>query len=357
MNPLIKKQFIIEAWNYNQSLEIPFFVSYYEPTDFYYKNNWFKFSKSLNEKNILTKDKQKYYTNIVEKSIENEINNSNSRKIIISGDEFLESYFKYFFEQHTELQIDLLKFFNKFLNYNFKSTDFLKQFDKQQIDPFLNQINYWFQFSNENLTELENLMLEKQFDENFRISILKKYVNHNLKTINKTPSLSKGLEDFLFFHYPSSIDSISTNVVAIKNRLSELNEEQYLMSFSKNNLFCLHEEINTDNLLKTFQIAGWTYSSYNSVIQTYHNHLLKKYNFEIKTDISQNQKKISTFISMKENHFTLDDYKKDLLVLFKFYRANPEHKPIAENLEQIFLNNKLNENLTPHGQTFKPKKI
>lgn len=360
MNPLIKKQFILEAWQYNQSLDTPFTLSYYEPHEYYHKKNWFQFnqSPSPNTKNILNHDKEKYFLNLVEKSIETERTNPNARKLIIQGDDtFLAPYFKHFFIQHPELQLDLLKFFNGFLNYNFKPTTFLKDFDKKQIEPFLTHINHWLSYSNEHIKELHELMIDREFNEGFRVSILKKYVTHNLKIINKNPSLSKGLENFLFNHYSTSFDLITPNVVAIQNRLSDLDEKQYFTSFSNKNLFTLYEELKIESLLKTFQIAGWGFSSYNTVIQLYHTHLTKQHDFNIKAEVSQSQKDMTVFITMKNNEFTLEDYKKDLFVLFKFYRLYPEQKLSEDNLKQIFLNHKLNENLTPNNKKTNANKI
>lgn len=358
MNPLIKKQFLLEAWNYNNSLEEPFTVSYAEPHEYFYKNNWIKFSKTAHEKTILSGKQDKYYYALVEKEINNEKLKPNSRKLIISGeDSFLEPYFKHFFIQHPELQSDLLKFFNGFLSYKYKPTEFLKNFDKKEVEPFLININHWYVYNNDNLQILHDFMMHNQFNEGFRVSIFKKYVDHNLKIINKTPALSQGLEEFLSSNYYNSFAIITTNVVAIQNRLAEVNEENYFNSFSNQSNYCLHENIQTDSLLKTLQIAGWSHSSYNAVILMYHQYLVENKDFKIKAETSQNLKEMEVFITMKTNDFTLDNYKNDLLTLFKFYRSNPNQKLQTENTEQVLFNKKLNESLPLETSRTKTKKI
>ena len=352
MNPNIKKKFILEAWDYNLSLVTPFSTSYISDNSYYSKNNYISFQEPVEQTYSI-----KNYHSLVEKFIAAEINEPNAKKLLLKGDSFLIPYFKYFFVQNKELQLDLLKFYNSFFNYNFKTIDFLKDFENKKIETFLTNVNYWLDYSTKNIIDLNSFMLEKSFNEGFKVSILKKYVEKNLKTINKNPILSKYLEDFLTQNYPQELDLIATNVVAIKSRFNSPDIAQYEKSFNKSTVYCITDNLLLDNLLKTFQISGWANSSYQRAVSIYHTYLEDKYDFKIHSLIPQNQKNIEFFIKMKNSEFTLIDYKKDLMNLLSFYKSNPELSLTKENLDKLFFNQKLNDSLMPTLKKQKYNKI
>lgn len=355
MNPNIKKKFLLDAWDYNASLDKPFLVSYDSPTSYYMKHNYLLFKSELENKITIKKD---YYNSLIEKEIAAEISNSSQRKLTLNADNnFIEPYFTHFFKNNTSLQLDLLKFFYELLNHNFKIFNFLEKFEKKEIEPFLSNINHWQSYNSKSLIDLHTLMIEKNFNEGFRVSILKKYVENNLKVINKKPELSKSLEEFLTQYYYNSFDIITSNVVAIQNRLKPVDEERYLSSFNKDTVSCITDNIKFDNLLKTFQISGWTHDSYRRVVSNYHIHITKQNNFKIKEIISENQKELNFFITMKNSDYSLDTYKKDLFVLINFYRNNHNYVINDEHISKILFNQKLNDSLNGEKKKEKSLKI
>lgn len=357
MNPLLKKQFLLEAWNYNQSLEKPYLVGYKTPTEYYNRNKYVLFQPNL-EKPVNVIIKKEYYDNVIEHDIQEEMKNSNIKKLVLSaGDTFLIPYFKYFFIHHPEKQSDLLKFFNDLLSYKHDPFQFLKDFDKKDVEKLLLNIDKWSQYSTNNIQKLEDLMQTQGMNEGFRVSILKKYVERSLKVINKQPLLSQELETFLNQYYPQALDIIAPNVVAIQNRKQEVDLERYFTAFNQTPLYCLVENINIDILLKTFQVSGWTHSAYLSAIQNYHEYLKNKYGFEITVRSSTNQKEMDVFIKMRTSEYDMEQYKGDLMVLFKFYRNNHEQKMTQDNLMSIFLNHQLQQELPQETKKARAKKI
>lgn len=351
---------MLEALSYNAGLTEPCHIFYYSSTDYRSTINYILFrkdNKTRHNEVKLNSQENSYYTNLVEKGIAHEMSDKKNKQLDLTGDsDFMSGYFKHFFTQHPELQLDLMKFFHGFLKYSTKQTDFLKQFDKKQIEPFLTQINTWFSYGTENLKDLNSLMNDTNFSEGFRVSVIKKYVEHNLKVINKNPHFSKALEEFIHTNYTQYTDIIAPNVVAIQNRFTHIDKDIYNSCFSEKT--CLYQLINIEKILKTFHIAGWSNSSYQSLIQMYNHTLVEKKDFEIKEDIHQNHKNIQVYIKMNDNSFTLENYQKDLFVLFEFYRNHPEHKLNSENIQKILFHQKVNNDLPPKdSNSVKLKKI
>lgn len=354
MNPNIKKQFILEAWEYNAQLATPFTVSYSSDTSYYVKNNYLSFiDPKPNDQSM----KYHNYEFLVEKEITSEINQTNSRTLVLTGANFIAPYFKHFFIKHTHLQLDLLKFFNTLLSHVHNVIDFINGFEKKEMEPLLTNVNHWYSYNTPNLKSLQSLMVDKSFNEGFRVSILKKYIQGNLKNINKHPNLSKDLEDFIMEHYPQDSDLLAQNVVAIKSRLQAIDQDLFKQAFNKKPVYCITDNILNDTLLKTFQISGWNHSSYNRVIHIYHDHLKTVKDFNIQAHTSTNQKETSVFIMMKNNDYTIDDYKKDIFVLLNFYRNHPEHSVNIDNVTKIFFNQKMQESLVPANKKQKATKI
>lgn len=359
MKPSLKKQFMLEALSYNASLNEPLNLFYYSSSDYYSTINYILFRKENTTKHNEVKlniEQNSYYASLVEKGIAHELSDKNNKKLNLDGDsDFMSGYFKHFFTAHPDLQLDLMKFFHGFLKYSTKPTEFLKQFDKKQIEPFLTQVNYWHSYSTENLKDLNTLMVDTNFSEGFRVSVIKKYVEHNLKVINKNPHYSKALEEFIDNEYPQYMDIIAPNVVAIQNRFKNINYDQYYSSFSEKP--CIYQHVNIEKILKTFHVAGWATSSYLSLIQMYNHSLVEKKQFEIKEDIHQNHKNIQVYIKMPDNNFTLEHYQKDLLTLFEFYRNNASYQINLENINKVLFNKKMNLDLPSKDLSIKPKKI
>lgn len=357
MNPLIKKQFILEAYSYNASLEQPLHISYVSSSSNYTYTKTLYFKPF--EPNQIQMIEKKYF-DYVEKDIKAQMTEPHAGNLSFSPNiSFLVPYFKHFFIQHKDLQLDLLKFYNEIVPYNFKSVDFLKDFEKKDIEPFLINIGHWKKYSTESLTDLHTFMLEKSFSEGFRVSILKKHVESNLKNINKHPHLSQGLEDFLFENYPQFIQLIAPNVVAIQNRFEVVDQEKYEMAFTshKKTVYCLTDTIELDTLLKTFQIPGWVLFQYEIAINLYHEHIKEKLDLTIESTTSTNRKQIEIYIKMKTPDYSLIDYKKKLFILMDFYRNNSKHKVTTENISNLFFNQHLNDSLVPDNKKQKANKI
>lgn len=360
MKPSLYKQFMLEAYDYNASLPEPFDIIYVHSTEYYSKFHYFKFrnNETLGYNEFLIQEKSHpNYSSILERDLKEQSANPNAKQLILIGDtDFMHAYFNHFFNQHKELQLDLLKFYTGFVKFSSTQLDFLNTLEKKEIEPFLLQINSWYTYSNESLKNLNTLMTNKNFNEGFKVGIIKKYVEYNLKAINKNPSFSKGLEEFVDNHYPNFMDIITPNVVAIQKRIEPVDQTTYFSSFK--NSICLYQHIDSEKLLKTFHIAGWTTSSYNSLVQMYHLYLSENKKFNIKADIHQNQKSIEVYIKTPNSDYTLEKYQQDLLFLFNFYRQNPEHRLLIDNVSKILFNQKLQDNLPPKDCLhIKPKKI
>lgn len=358
MNPLIKKQFLLEAFDYNQSLESPFHIYFEDPHSYYHHDTiHFKFINNVPEKYHKFKMLEKSYNSLINKHIDLEVTNSHKKFLIGAEKEFIFPYFNYFFKKHQDLQLDLLKFYSSLIGYTRPHFEFLKDLDKKDVESFLTQVNHWLPYGNHHLEPLNELMLFKNLSEGFRVSVFKKYVEKNLKTINKNPSLSKGLEDFLDKNYLDSFDLIAPNVTAIQSRFKSIDSLQYQSSFSNKEQFVIKENIQLDKILKTFQTSGWTEASYGRVVNVYHEYLKQKNNFQIHSLTSQNQKNVEVFITMQNPEYSLNDYRNDLLVVFTFFRNNPEHILNMDNFSNILFNHKLNNSLPSKEIKPKAKKI
>lgn len=353
MNPLIKKDFILKAWNYNESLNEKYFVSYDNPTGYYSKIEYFKFEKQ--QSNKFKSITENFYYSKTEELISNEISKNNLKTVKIIGDDFLTQYFKHYFINHPENQIMLLKFFNNFFNYNIKAIQFLSQFDKKENENFIVNCNQWLQFDENNLVSLNQLMIDKNFNEGFRVSILKKFVEANLKFLNKTPYASKKLEDFLFENYTSSIDIIACNVVAIQSRKNDVKEELFDKLFLSKYSICFSDKMDIDKCLKFFQISGWGHSNYANAIKLYHDHLKKSHQCEITCFFSQNNKEADFFIKTNHQDMTIELYKKQLFSIFNFLRNNPDISFNNLNISKVLLNEKLNKSLDSDSDKTKVK--
>lgn len=351
MNPHIKKDFILNAFLYNQSLEKPFFLSYVPATDYYQKFDYFKFEINLpnNHKTIT----DKFYQSKTEELINNELSKNNLKRIKLSGDDFLKPYFKYYFEKNPEHHIVLLKFFNEFFPYSYSQIQFISQFDKKENENLIVNCNQWLQFSDNNLVNLNQLMIDKNFNEGFRVSIFKKFVEANLKFLNKTPYASKKLEEFLLENYTSSIDIIACNVVAIQSRKNDVKEELFDKLFLSKYSICFSDKMDIDKCLKFFQISGWGHSNYTNVIKLYHDYLKTSHQCEISCFFSQNNKEAEFFIKTNHQDMTIELYKKQLFSIFNFLRNNPEISFNNLNISKLLLNEKLNKNLDSDSD--KPK--
>lgn len=356
MNLLLKKQFILEAFDYNNSLDKPFSTSYLSQSDYYIKSNYIVFTENTDTQEPASQLHNSQ--SIVDKHINLEMTIPNNRKLLLSGDNFIIPYFKHFFIQHKELQLDLLKFFTGFMPFHKTNNfQFLTQFDKKEVEPLLTHINHWLGFTSHNISALNDFMLEKKFTEGFIVSVLKKYVSHNLKNINKSPSLSQDLENFLVNNYSQYIDIISSNVVAIESRFKPVDQQLYQEAFQKNTTYCLTDKISINTLLKTFQIPGWDRNQYSRFISSYHLFISKNNSLEVHTMISQNQKEVEFYIKMKTPDYTLDHYKDNLFVLLHFYRNNSEYPIDLDHFSKVFFNQKLNDSLTPANKKQKANKI
>lgn len=356
MNPFIKKQFYTELWSYNNSLDKPFNIYYDSPVLGSGYSNYLRFEeKEQNEINYAKKERD--YIIIIENNIEQERINPNARKLSVVGNEIVAPYFKYFFMTHPDLQLDLLKFFNNLLSYPHKPLEFLKTLEKENVAPLIVKFNQWLPYSTQNLNSLQDLMTHLNFENGFRVNIFKNYVKHNLKIINKNPSLSKDLELFTYDNYSDYASIITESVVSIKKRKEEVNEKEYFNSFLKEKTYALIEKINTENILNTFQIAGWQASQYNRLICSYHDYIKNKHNLEINYVTTKNDKIMDVVIKMKNEDFTLEHYQKDLFILFSFCRNNYNTLPTQDMISQIFLNYQLNENLDNKTTRTKSKKI
>ena len=352
INPLLKKQFILESYDYNSNLKNPYFIYYENPTDYWYKNNYWNFSLTQPKNYHSVSFEQ--FSFITNKEINNEISNKNSRKIIITNNDFLLDYFKFFFEKHKDKQLDLLKFFNTLLNnHSVNIFKFLSQFDKKTIEPLLIESNQWIDYSKIKLDDLDTLMIN--FNEGFRVSIFKKLIESNLKFINKNPLISKNLETFLNNNYPNSLDIIACNINSIKKRNDIINFLDYDKVFSKNKKFCITDNIDIDKLQKIFQISGWENYKYVSLIKEYHNYLKNKLQFEITCFFSLNNKSAEFFIKLESANFSLENYKKDIFTLLNFFKNESEQIISQTNLNTIFLNQKLSENLAINHSKNKTK--
>lgn len=360
MKPNLYKQFMLEAYDYNASLPEPFDIIYIRPNEYYIKNNYLSFKKPdtvMSYEMVISNDSPPSYTSIVERDLKEQSANPNAKQLLLVGNtDFMHAYFNHFFDQHKDLQLDLLKFYSGFVKFTSTQLDFLNNLEKKEIEPFLLQINYWYNYSNESIKNLNTFMTNKNFNEGFKVGIIKKYVEYNLKVINKNPSFSKGLEEFVDNHYPNFMDIITPNVVAIQKRIEPVDQTIYFSSFKDS--ICLYQHIDSEKLLKTFHIAGWTTSSYNSLIQMYHLYLSENKKFNIKTDIHQNQKSLEVYIKTPDSDYTLEKHQQDLLFLFNFYRQNPEHRLLIDNVSKILFNQKIQDNLPPKDCIhIKPKKI
>lgn len=346
MNPLIKKQFLLEAFEYNQSLDFPFHIYFEEPFQYYQHNTiHFKTIQNVPEKYSKTNMLEKTYVSLINKHIDLETSNIHKKFLINAEKEFIFPYFDHFFKENKDLQLDLLKFYSSLVGYTRPHFEFLKDLDKKEVESLLTQVNHWLPYGTHNLEALNQLMLFKNFNEGFRVSIFKKHVEKNLKTINKKPELSKGLEDFLDKNYLDSFDLIANNVVAIQSRFQAIDSTLYHNSFSKETTVCLYESIQLDKILKSFQISGWKETSYGSVFNLYHDYLKNNNKFKINSTTSQNQKQVEVFIIMPDNTFTLENYKNDMLVIFSHFRQYPNTILTSEIISKTLFNHKLNSHL------------
>lgn len=357
MNPIIKKQFITDIWQYNNSLETPFFIYYESPViGSYHYSNFLKIQTDKENK-IDYSTKEKEFLAFIEKELEKENKHPNIRPLSLVGDEFLVPYFRHFFNTHPELQVNLLKFFNNLLSYNHKPLDFLKTLKKEEVEPLILNFKQWFSYSTQNLDGIQDLMNHINSNNAFKVSFFKNYVKHNLKIINKNPTLSSQLEVFIQDNYPDYFKNITTNVTSIEIRQQEIKSENYLNAFSKEKIYSIIETIDMDKVLKTFQIAGWTYAVYIQVISLYNSFICERENMKINCAVSQNNKSLEITIKMKDDNFSIDTYKNELLVLLKFFRENPKLPPKVDMISQILLNNTLHESLEKRTIGIKPKKI
>lgn len=352
MNPHIKKDFILKAWNYNESLDTKFFVSYDSPTG-YYSLECFKFEQK--QPNNFKPITEKFYQSKTEELISNEISKNNFKKLKILGDDFLTQYFKHYFINHPENQFMLLKFFNEFFYHTLKPIQFIEQFEKKDIENFLINSHKWLDFNEFNLIKTHELMSNKNFNEGLTVSILKKFVENNLKYINKNPIISKQLEDFLFEKYPHHINIIAPNVVAIQSRKNDVQETSFNNVFSDKYSICFSDEIDIEKCLKTFQIAGWNVTAYSSLIKVFHDYLKTSHECSVSCFFSQNNKNAEFFIKTNNENINIDFYKKHLFILLNFSRNNPDMSLSNLNINKIFLHEKLNKNLESETHNTKTK--
>ena len=349
MNKNIKKKFLLDAWDYNQTLESPFSITYDVPEGFYYRNNNLFFEdlknipKYVKGTVVLTKNS---YQRIVERDIEENAKNQNLRGLNLVGHNFIDNYFLHFFKANPELQLDLLKFYAELTgNKSEKVFDFISQFNKDEISDYLLEVKNWLPYDNENLEKIQELLENKDISDRVSLLVVRSLVDKNTKIINKTISYSSFLEDFVYAKYPNYFQEITQNIVAIQKRKKEVNFTEFDDLFKNNVNYCFQEKLNFSKIQKFFQIPNWNEVFYATLLNSYHEHLVKKFPEISISTIQEINNVLEVFVKMEREVLLKEKYKKDLFNLFSEYRKTKNLDLYPETIEKILLNVELSSQL------------